>query len=202
MDIAKIRLSPEEQELVATPDLILTKNNALQKIKEILLKLQSGQEELLRVFEPIPGEILKSPAKISKGENYKGLPWLVLDYPRHFNREDVFALRTLFWWGNFFSTTLHLSGKHKKQHERAIINSFESLQKENFFVCINENQWEHHFETDNYIPAWEITRRQFEEIIVKKAFIKLAKKIPLEQWNDVEENLLDIFAQLINSLKN
>ena len=202
MDFTKIRLSPEEDALVATADWILTKNNVLQKIKQLLLVLQSNQQNLLQPLNSLPGEVLKSSPKISRGENYKGLPWLVLDYPRYFNKEEVFAIRTLFWWGNFFSITLHLSGSYKAKYQTKIIGSFEALQKEKFSVCINEDQWEHHFETNNYIPVHDLTGSQYNEIIVKRAFIKLAKKIPLEQWNDVEKKLLDIFGQLINSLKD
>lgn len=202
MDFTKIRLSPEEEALVATADWILTKNNVLQKIKQLLLVLQSNQQNLLQPLNSLPGEVLKSSPKISRGENYKGLPWLVLDYPRYFNKEEVFAIRTLFWWGNFFSITLHLSGSYKAKYQTKIIGSFETLQKEKFSVCINEDQWEHHFETNNYIPVHDLTGSQYNEIIVKRAFIKLAKKIPLEQWNDVEKKLLDIFGQLINSLKD
>jgi len=202
MDTTKIRLSPEEEALVATADWILTKNNVLQKIKQLLLVLQSNQQNLLQPLNSLPGEVLKSSPKISRGENYKGLPWLVLDYPRYFNKEEVFAIRTLFWWGNFFSITLHLSGSYKAKYQTKIIGSFEALQKEKFSVCINEDQWEHHFETNNYIPVHDLTGSQYNEIIVKRAFIKLAKKIPLEQWNDVEKKLLDIFGQLINSLKD
>jgi len=202
MDRTKIRLSPEEEALVATADWILTKNNVLQKIRQLLLVLQHGQQDLLLPVNSLPEEVLKSSPKISRGENYKGLPWLVLDYPRFFNKEEVFAIRTLFWWGNFFSITLHLAGNYKTKYETKIIDSFESLQKENFSVCINEDQWEHHFETSNYLPVHDLTGSQFSEIIVKRSFIKLAKKIPLEQWNDVEKKLLDIFGQLINSLKD
>jgi len=164
--------------------------------------LQSGQQDLLLPLNSLPEEVLKSSPKISRGENYKGLPWLVLDYPRYFNKDDVFAIRTLFWWGNFFSITLHLSGNYKAKYETKIIDSFESLQQEDFSVCINEDQWEHHFETNNYIPVHDLSESQYSEIIVKRSFIKLAKKIPLEQWNDVEKKLLDIFGQLINSLKD
>ena len=54
--------------------------------------------------------IVQSTPKIAKGENYLQLPYVLLDYPRCFDKENIFAIRTMFWWGNFFSITLHLSG--------------------------------------------------------------------------------------------
>src|SRR3989337_3789488 len=128
MDTAKIRLSPEEAALVIRADWILTKNSIIQKTKQLLASLQTEQQHLLLSSSSLfPEEIINSSPKISKGENYKGLPYLVLDYPRYFNKEDAFAIRILFWWGNFFSGTLHLSGIYKKKYEEKIIRSFESL---------------------------------------------------------------------------
>ena len=201
MDTTKIRLSPEEGALVISADWILTKNSVIQKTIQLLASLQTQQEILLLTYKGIlPGEIINSSPKISKGENYKGLPYLVLDYPRHFNKKDTFAIRMLFWWGNFFSGTLHLSGIYKRMYEEKIIQSFETLKTEGFSICINEDQWEHHFEITNYLPLHSLTAYQFEEMINRKPFIKLSKKISLDQWNSAEKRLLEIFSQLINAL--
>ena len=201
MDTTKIRLSPEEGALVIRADWILTKNSVIQKTIQLLASLQTQQEILLLTYKGIlPGEIINSSPKISKGENYKGLPYLVLDYPRYFNKEDTFAIRMFFWWGNFFSGTLHLSGIYKRMYEEKIIQSFETLKTEGFSICINEDQWEHHFEITNYLPLHSLTAYQFEEIINRKPFIKLSKKISLEQWNSAEKKLLEIFSHIIITL--
>lgn len=203
MDSTKIRLSPEEASLVTKADWILTKNSILQKTKQLLAVIQTEQQHIVKSYSSFfAEEILNTSPKISKGENYKGLPWLVLDYPRYFNKENAFAIRTFFWWGNFFSGTFHLSGIYKRLYEIKIIRSFESLSIKGFSVCVNDDQWEHHFEADNYLPLHTFTAQGFEEIISKRDFIKLSKKIPLQQWNDAEKKLLEIFSQLINTLAN
>lgn len=203
MDSTKIRLSPEEAALITRADWILTKNNILQKVKQLLATIQTEQQLIIESYSPFfPEEILNTSPKISKGENYKGLPWLVLDYPRYFNKENAFAIRTFFWWGNFFSCTLHLSGIYKKKYQETIIRSFDSLKTKDFSICINDDQWEHHFETTNYLPLQYITAVRFEEAISKRPFIKLSKKIPLEEWNEAENKLLEIFSQLINPIAN
>ena len=203
MDSTKIRLSPEEAALVTRADWILTKNNILQKIKQLLATIQTEQQHIIESYSPFfSEEILNTSPKISKGENYKGLPWLVLDYPRYFNKENAFAIRTFFWWGNFFSCTLHLSGNYKKKYQEKIIRSFDSLKTKDFSICINDDQWKHHFETTNYLPLQYVTAFGFEETISKRPFIKLSKKIPLEEWNEAENKLLEIFSQLINPIAN
>lgn len=102
MDEAKIRLSAPEMELVKDAGWILTKNGILEKVSHLLGSIQQSYQLQLQQVSSLPPEILASAPKISRGENYKGLPWLVLDYPRCFGQQDVFAMRTMFWWGPFF----------------------------------------------------------------------------------------------------
>ena len=201
MSGAKIRLSQKEMDMVTNADLILTKNAILQKVNQLLVSLQEKQKQYLDSFpEKLPDGLLPSSPKISRGENYKGLPYLILDYPKKFEQKNICAVRTMFWWGNFFSVTLHLSGASKKAAEQKIINSYTSLKETGFYYCINDDEWEHHFETNNYLPLVELNNAGFENIVRQKSFIKLGNKIPLQHWDDAEEILLDYFKEIIELL--
>src|SRR5688572_30593643 len=107
---AKIQLSTLELELVNNTEWILTKNGIIEKVKKLLHDIQMAQHEvLIAAQDQLPAEVLMPSPKISRGENYKGLPYLILDNPRFFDKQDIFAIRTMFWWGHFFSITLHVS---------------------------------------------------------------------------------------------
>ncbi len=202
MNPAKIRLSATELELVTNADWILTKNGIIQKVKSILEGLQAEQQDyLVQEKNSFPAEFISLLPKISKGENYKGLPYLVLDYPRYFDKENVFTIRTLFWWGNFFSITLHLSGRCKELFQQQLINAYSVFTSTDFFLCINDDQWEHHFEKDNYKRVKEITSREFEQLLSKKSFIKLAQKYPLQQWDEIPTLLLTEFRKIMEIVK-
>ena len=198
---AKIQLSALEMELVKNAGWILTKNEILQKAKHLFETLQAKQQ-LFQQSAPacLPAVIMKTLPKISKGENYRGLPYLVLDHPRYFDKENIFAIRTLFWWGNFFSITLHLSGVYKTDLEDRIINAYSFLRRNNFSYCVHHSQWEHHFEKDNYISIGSLDKKEWEILIRNRAFIKLAQKIPLESWTDVPKILLTRYRQIITML--
>ncbi|MES1213985.1 MAG: hypothetical protein ABUT20_00595 [Bacteroidota bacterium] len=199
---AKIHLSAKEMELVMNADWILTKNSIMEKAKYLLENLQQQMHGRLNpgFHDKKPEDIYGTP-KISKGENYKGLPYLVLDYPRVFQKDNTFAIRTMFWWGNFFSSTLHLSGSYKQQTEKKIIAGLDFLKKHDFRVCISEDEWEHHFETTNYIPLKDLTNTESGKIIKEKRFVKIATQTPLSQWNNAEKNLLSNFELLTGMLK-
>jgi len=200
-DQSKIQLSLFEMDLINNADWILTKNGIIQKAKQLLMSLQDNQQNHLQsIFPYLPAEILKPSAKISKGENYQGLPYLILDYPRLFDHKDIFAIRTMFWWGNFFSITLHLSGNYKTMFARRIIACYELLKETDFFICVHEEQWQHHFESDNYVQISKRNKDDFEYMISTGSFIKLANKISLRQWDDAQEILFQHFKQIIDVL--
>jgi hypothetical protein len=201
MNEAKVRLSEKEAELVQNTDWILTKNVILKKAWALLETVQQEQKQYLQSSKHnLPEEILKTSAKISKGENYKELPYLVLDFPRFFVQENIFAIRTMFWWGNHFSITLHLSGNCKKIFEEKILASFPLLKE--FSLCVNNDPWEHHFEKSNYQFVRELGMADYENLVREKSFIKLAKKIPLEKWDDAPSILFSYFKEIIVVLAN
>ncbi len=196
-------------ELVGNAELILTKNAILQKVNQLLGNLQAKQQHYIKLHAATYcDEAFITSPKISKGEKYKGLPYLILDYPRFFKPSAILAIRTMFWWGNFFSITLHLSGSYKKKAEQKIISLAGSLQESGYYYCINHDPWEHHFETDNYTSLKKLSHDErddagdpgFENTIRNNSFIKLANKIPLQQWDDAEDILLAYFKQLIELL--
>ena len=98
----------------------------------------------------------RSEPKISRGENYKGLPWVMLDYPRVFGKEDVFAIRTMFWWGHAFSVTLHLKGEWKRLFLPVIIDRKDAFAAAGFQWGVMEDEWEHGHTGDNYRPMGEL----------------------------------------------
>jgi hypothetical protein len=201
MNAAKIRLSPTEMELVRDAGVILTKNAILQKAMELLAGVQEKQKRILLEHEAMlpPVSIASSP-KISKGENYRGLPYLVLDYPRVFDKENIFVIRSMFWWGNFFSITLHLSGQYQSLFAEQVSLGEQVLRENGFFYSSSEDQWQHHFEADNYTSLSEIGPGEFRELNAKRSFIKLAARIPLTNWDQADDLLCEKFALIMEIL--
>src|ERR1700743_243634 len=130
---AKIRLSAEKLRLVGDPGWILTKNSIVRKVVEMFGEL-SGEWREVYLHDGDP--------KISRGEQYKGLPWGMLDYPRVFGKEDVLAVRTMFWWGHCFSLTLHLKGKYLRMYAPVILSRREDLEAAGFGPGMGEDEWE------------------------------------------------------------
>ena len=201
-DFSKLTLSDEEQQLVNNCDWILTKRLIIDKVVQLLGDLSVIQKTVIENEKNrMPLAVIRSTPKISKGENYRQLPYVLLDYPRCFDGENTFAIRTLFWWGNFFSMTLQLSGTYKLLLEEQICNHKNLLDQNQFYVCIHESPWHHYFENDNYIAVKQLAQKEMEEIIGQKHFIKLAVKIPLEQWKEIPGLLEKSFITILELLE-
>lgn len=198
---SKILLSDDELQLVNNTGWILTKRKIIDKVNSLLAQVSERQKlQIEKESGWLPDAVVRSTPKIAKGENYLQLPYLLLDHPRCFDGNHIFAVRTMFWWGNFFSLTLHLSGDHKKMFVEKIIKNLPAVAP-GIFICIHANQWHHHFEADNYAAIKDIDKDELENMIREKEFIKLAIKFPLQSWDAIPLLLDKAFDEMMALLK-
>ena len=195
MQNAKLGLSPEELSLVMDPGIILTKNAIIEKVCELFGVLAEEQKQI-----SWPEEARAVAPKISKGENYKGLPYVVLDFPRLFTSDHVLAMRTHFWWGNYFSVTLHLKGQYCKMKQERLMEGFEMLAETGHLLCVDEDEWQHEIREPFYIQLRSMGYEKYQHSITSSSFIKIAKPFPLQEWNHISGLLKEeqqILAKLL-----
>lgn len=202
MSPAKVTLSTKELEMVNDTGWILTKNAIIGKVYTLFGSLSEKYRAELEKEHGVFDEVaaFRSP-KISKGEQYEGLPWVMLDQPRYFTGEDTFAIRSFFWWGNFCSISLQLSGRFHQKHRMGIQhyfegNGFDSKQCRDWVICLNEDPWQHHLRSQHCLPVTEWSERSF----VSLPFIKLTKKISLNNWDGLENFFCRNYAEILEML--
>lgn len=187
----KITFSKHELVCLQDTDFLLTKRAIDNKVQTLLLKLAS---ELANELSALPFAPVRT--KISRGENYRGLPYWVLDYPASFSKDGVFAYRTICRWGYEFSFTLHLSGIYLAEHKAALIANYDKLAlTPGLYLCVNTTQWEHHFEHDNYRLFNEVVvdANEWKRFLSDREFVKLAIKMPLDEWDGVVERGVEVW---------
>ncbi|SRR5579871_646052 len=201
MNKAKIQLSADELLLVQNGEWILTKNIIIEKVYSLFGSLAEEMKNITRQFS-LPQQISQTTPKIYKGENYKGLPYVMLDYPRFFTKENIFAIRVLFWWANYFSITLHVKGEFKNLFNDALKSNIRYLGNNLFYLNITEDEWHHNIDTHNYIFLNEASDLVIQKYLLQASFSKLSAKINLNQWNDAEKLLLNFYEVLMRSLQH
>lgn len=133
---------------------------------------------------------------------HAGYPYMVLDYPRIFSQEDIFAFRWIFWWGNSISSTLHLKGNYLSKHHHHLKSLLIGLidQDFDFYLSTQGDEWSHNLMSPDYAKVESLS--DINQIDIENcSFLKIALSYPLsdlnnlEQWMRIsEEALLKPFA--------
>jgi len=160
--VANLEFTPNEFCTINDSAFLENKATALSKIEHAFGALYA----VMHANNDMP--VKSNNGKISKGENYIGLPYMVLDYPRIYDKQNICAVRTMFYWANFFSCTLHVGGSYLIA-DFVKINAWKNEIKLPLYFCVNNNQWQN------------ITNQIFEKQL-QNGFIKLAVKAPLNQF--------------------
>ena len=197
MQASKILLSQDELNLAKNREVILTKNGIIRKVVSEFAELAGTFQKIAENYHDIfPTETFLIPPKISKGEQHEELPYVMLDYPRVFSKENVFAIRCFFWWGNFFSMTLHLKGIYKEQYENIISEKASLLSENGFHIGVSEEEWRNDFANDNYMPMNEISADKSSS----SDFLKIAAKWELDENGRITSILEEKFRFIMELL--
>lgn len=195
-DAAKIALSPEELELVQNTRWILTKQHITGKLFTMLgevaeaLQRHPALPELARTIAP----------KISRGEHYRQLPYVMLDYPRLFEQSDTLAIRTFFWWGNYFSVSLQVAGRFLPAVETAVADRASWLAEQGYRLCVHTDPWEHGFEPEYFMPLQEWVEKGRVPAASANGFLKIARSLPVDRWAEAPHFILESADQLLSLL--
>lgn len=186
--------------MVLNPGWILTKRSIMDKAGMLLGEVAAGYQALTRNSKAISPELSGRFPKLTRGENYQGLPYMILDYPAVFDKTDVFAVRTFFWWGNYFSLTLHLKGRYQKQYLRAVLGGIGQSSRGDWQVSISEDEWAHSVLQGDYAPDKDLAPG-VRQALESRPFLKVAAVIPLERWDDIPSLLSDRFLEILGWLE-
>ena len=96
-------LSTAELQFVQDTQFLLAKHRIADKLQALFGQAEASIQAVLNSAQNtgVPADALAISGKLSRGENYQQLPYMILDFPRKFKGNEVFAYRTMFWWGGF-----------------------------------------------------------------------------------------------------
>lgn len=192
-------LEKRDLEILEDQEFLKAKKRIIEDITSILQKSEQVLKTFIRSHGfAFPDRTFARAGKISKGENYQDLPYLILDFPRKFSKPSTFAYRTMVWWGNEISFTMHLGGDVLELYYPTIINSLDQLK--NYYLSIHESPWEYHYGTDNYRKISSLTFDQIHTILNEKDFVKISIPHPLKDIKKVPELALEHFKNYLSIL--
>jgi len=194
-------LTDKEARYLADTDFLRTKTDIYRKTDQLLAVTQESLREYINHRNPLFGsQILTRGGKISRGENYQQLPYHVLDYPRRFATDDIFALRTMVWWGHHLSITLHLSGHSLLTYRSKLQSGLSQIQQEGWEICVGTDPWQYVQDDTYYRSAHQWTQDDWPEWVERRDFCKFSVFLSLAQWDQLPEKAVIFFDQVVTIL--
>lgn len=191
MNGVKLQLSTKEILLLTDPEPILTKNRVLAKLVELLGEVSAEQVAMADARKAhLPDAFFSLPPKISRGEQYQLMPWIMLDYPRKFQEPAWLAIRQFVWWGHLFSSSLLVSGPMQE----LVLDRADGSNWDDLYVCVHASPWEHDFGDHNMRLLNAISSEELHQLRTK-TFLKLAFYLPVGQWQNAAKFYLGCFEK-------
>jgi hypothetical protein len=200
VQVNKFNFSEEEERAINERAFFLLKSSAAQKVMDLFGTMEREMKNRIAELNIDVKDLNISSGKIFRGENYKLYPYILLDYPRLFSKQSVFAFRSMFWWGHEFSFTLHLGGEALNQYRETLVKNFDLLKGKDAYFCINETPWQYDFNKTNYLPVEEINEISRE--VLNKPFIKLSRKLPVESHENVYDYSIETLLLFLSAIKS
>ncbi len=195
MKSAKINVSEDELKLMLNKEWLYQKRMIIEKVYEFFSLLHDDYHKVASPKENMLGYLpVNRMGKISRGENLLGLPYLVMDYPALFSKEKIIAIRTLFWWGNFFSISLHLSGLEISP--KRVLPWLQYFNDHGFSINASGKEWNHDFDRDGFEPFTN-NHTDYANKIATNGIFRVSYKTSLIDWVYARQALLYSFEKIM-----
>lgn len=186
MQVSKLKFSSEELEVLQNIEFFMVKHRVSKGLVALFGDLCDSLENIEK-NNPFPFQGLNAKSgKIFRGENYRLLPYFVLDYPRLFSKESILAFRTMYWWGNEFSFTIHLQGTALELLRPLLMKNIHTLKGKEFYICIHpDSPWEYHFGSDNYMLLDQWLNKHNPDALEQFRFVKISRRLTTIRYEEM-----------------
>jgi hypothetical protein len=194
----KIIPTNTELQIASDTNFFDVKRELTSKVINILE--QYGDKLLQEIITPVFQErgIKKTGLKVSKGENFKGYPYIVLDCPKLYSTDTEVICRTIFWWGHSWSLHFTIQGQTFARVSQSLQDFSASLSTD-WLLYTGENIWEQDVDSVLFVPITSLSKTVIYDTINKQGFFKIANKINLSnavEWPPFStqsyQNLFDL----------
>lgn len=183
-----INLTKKELLFANNPQYPLTKQTIFKKLAESFHHLSDEVAKkypyLLLVTE---NEIIQG--KISRGENYRFMPYLVSDTPQIKEKHFPVLFRVVFWWGHSFVLHYYIRKEHVSKLK---INDL----KGSYINTGDQHIWENDLEDKSWLKLNKLSNKKISTIIDGSNYIHLAKKVRIKDFESLNGICLNWLGKL------
>lgn len=178
MQKSRIILTNQQTDFASSSEYPLLKH-------EVMIGMISLFEDLGKQLETMYGKPHANNWKVTKGENYKLMPYVVLDYPSIKVKDFEYVMRTFFWWGHYFSFNLII--------RKDIIKAGGIRLKAPVLLMDQCDLW------NNDVSVGFSFRDKIEAENMKCDYVRLVKTFPIQEYAKLADNL-KIYKEWMDAL--
>jgi len=177
----QILFTAEELALIADDKLFRAKAAITPKIRIMLEAVHAElKQELAGVRLIAPSGFDPDKCQYVKGEHLEDCPYQYLDFPKHFEGDDKFTFRTLFWWGHHVVFALILEGAGLRGYKQNLIDRYGQLAGRDLHLCLSPTPWEWKQGQGHTMPLARDRKSEVAAVLSNRPFFKLARFIPMD----------------------
>jgi hypothetical protein len=174
-----ILFTPEELSLISDEKFFRAKTLIMKKVRAGLDSLYADLKKELQGLELLtPAGFNPAAHQFVKGEHLENFPYQYLDYFKHFDGDNKFTFRALFWWGHHYVFALILEGEGLSQYKKNLVNRYEQVADKKLSLCLGGTPWEWKWgEGYTMDLTWE-RKVDVVALLSNRSFVKLARFVP------------------------
>lgn len=187
-----IKLTKHELNFARNTSYPLAKHQIVQKVSQLFQHL--GQ----KLVHDFGNQTLfqSSEYKITRGENYRLMPYLVLDFPRISGKNFPITCRTFFWWGHYFSCTIMVQTVLIDLDTTAELLAFSRKTR----LLVGDDLWEQDLNSAVYTKLNKLSPAEIKPILEQQEYLKIVTKIALNDYDNLEELATKAYGQMLSKI--
>jgi len=197
---AKIFFSAEELQLLQERSFFYRKAAAEEKVMQLLAELGDvGREHPLAGWLQAAFPPGSAAPRIHRGNQLEGLPYRLLDFPAIIQKDQVFLVRTLFWWGHSFSFSLLVQGGILPRVLPLLCSNYEKLRQLPLRLACSNDPWNNRLDSSAYRPLPE-NASGLPEQAGESGFIRLSLPLELSHYAGLPagyQHFLDVLLAVL-----
>ena len=193
--------TPEELNLIAEEKFFRAKARIMKKVRATLDALYAELRNELNGVELLaPRSFNPKAHQFVKGEHLEEFPYQYLDYFKHFEGENKFTFRSLFWWGHHYAFALILEGEGLSQYKNNLVNHYDKIADKGLSLCLGGTPWEWK-RGEGYTMELTWDRKvDLVALLSNRSFLKLARFVPFDDPAVSAGKIVDVGRTTLQAL--
>lgn len=166
----------DELRLIGDEQFFRQKARIMKKVRALLDGLHAGlQNDVAGITLLAPPFFNLEKCQFVKGEHLEDYPYQYLDFPKHFERDEKFTFRSLFWWGHHFVFAMIVEGEMLLQYKQNLINRFHRVAGKDLHLSLSPSPWEWKQGEGYTLPVTHDRKSEVAAVLGGRRFFKLCR---------------------------